>query len=53
MPAHYPCCFVSNVVGPFSSGLGKDASPILQHVELNYITLPFQQTLKMLKSYCS
>lgn len=52
MPAYYPCCSVRNIVGLFSSGLGKDASPILQHVELDYIALPFQQTLKMLKYYC-
>lgn len=44
------CCW--ECCGSVFSGLGKYASRILQHVELNYITLPFQQTLKMLKSYC-
>lgn len=52
MPAYYQCRSVGNVAGPFFSRLVKDASLILQHVALNYITLQFQQTLKMLKSYC-
>lgn len=52
MPVYCPGCSVRTVVGPFFSGLGKDVSHILQRVELNYIASPFQQTLKMLKSYC-
>lgn len=40
------CCW--ECCGSVFSGLGKYASRILQHVELNYITLPFQQHLKCL-----